>query len=189
MITSGVFFFFNGLVKSDFQQLHIETSGLNTPSHIVDHMGKKMQTCTNTFPASRWVRLRLKESIFLFQWEMMQGSSGFTSASAATIVWKENTSLMDRWGGFEKIGPECHPPSPLQTKTLPEKPPLMKWTGQRNKAWAKHLLADHYYLVNKARKRMRMHITCRITFYIISDIQWSRNLFHLWSRATWIKTH
>lgn len=89
-----------------------------------------------------------------FQWEMMQGSSGFISTSAATIVHTEKTSLMDRWVGFEDRGPECHPH--LQTKTLPEKPPLMKWTGQRNKAWAKHLLADYYYLVNKARKRMRM---------------------------------
>lgn len=50
--------------------------------------------------------------------------------------------------------PEC--PPHLQIKPLPENPPLMKWTGQCNKAWAKHLLADYYYLVNKGRRRMRM---------------------------------
>lgn len=143
---------------------------------------KKKQICANTFQACGWVSLRLIKSIFLFHWEKMQGS-GFIwfqqhFSSHNSLKWKHiSNGQMSRF--WKDRGPEYHPPSPLQTKPLPEKSPLMKWRGQRNKAWAKHLLADHYYLVNKARKRMRMHITCQITFYIISDIQWSGNLIHV----------
>lgn len=96
--------------------------------------------------------------------------------------------------------PECHPH--LQTKPLPENPPLMKWTGQCNKAWAKHLSADYYYLVNKGRRRMRMPHYMSDYFIDYSDVQWSKYLIlqcftldliygskKLWNREIWIKTY
>lgn len=154
-------------------------------------MGKIIkQMCAIKFQACGWVSLRLqKKDISLsvrndagFIW-LHQRFSSHNSLKRKHI----SNGQMSRF--WKDRGPECHPLSPLQTKSLSEKPPLMKWTGQCNKTWAKHLLAHHYYLVNKARKRMRMHITCQITFYIISDIQWSGNLIHLWIWEIWIKTH
>lgn len=130
--------------------------------------------CANKFLPAGWVSLSLKKSIFLFQWEMMKGSSGFSSHNSLKRKPISNGQMSRFW---KDRGPEYRPPSPLQTKPLPEEPPLMKWTGQRNKAWAKHLAADHYYFVHKARQRMRKHITCQITFYIISDAQWSVTSF------------
>lgn len=108
--------------------------------------------CANRSRARGWVSLGLKKSVFSFlSREMMQGPSGFISHNSVHGKHVPNGQTSRFW---KDRGPECHPH--LQTKPLPENPPLMKWAGQCNNAWAKHLLADYYYLVNKATKRMRM---------------------------------
>lgn len=150
---------------------------------------KIKQMCAKKFQVCGWVTLRLKKYISL----SMKNNAGFIwlhqCFSSHNSLKRKHISNGHMSRFWKDRRPECHPASPLQTKPLPEKPPLMKWTGQCNKAWAKHLLADHYYLVDKARKRMRMHITCQITFYNISDIKWSRNLIRVCSQEMWIKTH
>lgn len=128
-----------------------------------------------------------KKSVFSFlSREMMQGPSGFISASTVIIVLIENIANGQRSRFWKDRDPECYPH--LQTKPLPENPPLMKWTGQCNKAWAKHLLADYYYIVNKGRRRMRMPHYMSHYFLDYSDVQWSNYLilqcfytrFNLW---------
>lgn len=121
-------------------------------------MGIKIkQMCANKFQVCGWVTLRLKKSIFLFQWKIIQGSSGFISHNSLKRKHISN-------GQRSRFWKECHPRSPLQTKPLPEKPPLMKWTGQCNKAWAKHLLADHYYKWTKPEREWEYTLHVRLPF-------------------------
>lgn len=105
------------LITSCFFVLLIKiysNKGTNWPANTVLHcrlhmynmfdvMIKISVMCVNGFQVCGWVSLGLKKCVFSFiSREMMQGPSGFICASTVTIVLIENTSLMDRWVGFEK---------------------------------------------------------------------------------------